>query len=424
VSASGQSLPQAWRIYAISNFVSQIGACMQATAQAWLILDLTGSPSSLGLTIALQFLPSIVLAMPAGKAADRWGRRNILMGAQAAMAVLAAALAAAIAFGQASYAALVVFALLLGVGNGLSQATRLSLAASLAGPGGRARAAGLATLSFNLARMLGPTLAGFAIAIWGPAFAITANAVSFLPLLAFLATRNVVDERPSPGRPAAAASALRFLWSGPATRIPLLAVAAVGTFAVNIGTLVPAYARLGLGLDAPGLGLLMSAVGVGACAGGLLQWKRPAGSIWRPLAAAAGLAFCLGALSAAHDLAPAALVLAVFGLCSATVFSSASAAVQSSVPDALRNAATSMQVIVVQGTNPLGSALTGWALERFGANGGCAVLGSATLIAIAVLALFARRSGGQTTERVLLDGMRAPVTGVGIGSLQASGPER
>lgn len=379
------SLPRQWRIYAVSNFASQVGTCMQSTALAWLVLDMTGSPSKLGLLVAIQFLPSILLAVPAGKAADRWGRRNLLLGAQAAMAVLAAALAAAVAIEEASYLVLAGFAFLLGVGNGLSQATRLSLAASLAGADGRARAAGLATLSFNLARVVGPALAGFSISIWGPAFAIAANAASFVPLVLFLASRKAKDAQPR--RRPDSASALSFLWSNASTRAPLLTVAVAGVFAVNVQTLVPAYARLGLGLDAGGFGLLMSAIGAGACLGGLLQWRRPAASIWRPLAAAAGLGLCLAALSATHQVLPAALILAGFGVCSATVFSSASAAVQSFIPDPLRNSATSLQVTIVQGTNPLGSALTGWALEQFGASGGSAALAAATLAAVAALAL-------------------------------------
>jgi predicted MFS family arabinose efflux permease len=386
MTGSKPPLPREWRIYAVSNFASQIGTCMQSTALAWLVLDLTGSSSKLGLLVAMQFLPSILLAVPAGKAADLWSRRNLLLGAQAAMAVLAAALAAVIDHKEASYPILTGFALLLGVGNGLSQATRLSLAATLAGAHGRTRAAGLATLSFNLARMLGPALAGFTIALWGPAFTVAANAASFIPLVVFLASRNA-DDPPSRSRPAATSTALRFLWSSASTRVPLLTVAVVGAFAVNMQTLVPAYARLGLGLDASGFGLLMSAVGAGACIGGLLQWRRPAASNWRPLAAAAGLGLCLLVLSALHQLPPAALVLAGFGVCSATVFSSASAAVQTTVPDPLRNAATSLQVTIVQGTNPIGSALTGWVLEQFGASGGAAALGAATLAAIMGLAL-------------------------------------
>jgi MFS family permease len=416
------SLPRVWRIYATGNFVSQVGTCMQSTAQAWLALELTGSPTKLGLLIALQFVPSILLAVPAGKAADRWGRRKLLLGAQAAMALLAAGLAAAVALEEASFPVLAGFALLFGVGNGLSQATRLSLAASLAGAEGRQRTAGLATFSFNLARIVGPAIAGFAIAIWGPAIAIFANAASFIPLLLFLMWVNMEDE-PARRRPAPASMALRFLWSHPSTRVPLLTVAAAGTFAVNMQTLVPAYGRLGLGLDAGGFGLLMSAVGAGACVGGLLQWRRPAASIWRPLMAAAGLGCCLAALSAIHLVAPAALVLAAFGVCSATVFSSASAAVQSSVPDSLRNSATSLQVMIVQGTNPLGSALTGWALEEFGARGGAAALGAATLSAVALLAVFGR-GAGESGEPGDVDDACAPCAGAAFEIARAGGSER
>lgn len=382
-------LPRAWRVYAVSNFASQIGTWMQSTAQAWLVLDLTGSAAQLGLLIAIQFLPAVLLSIPAGKAADRWGRRNLLLSAQAAMAILALGLAAAVATKEASYPVLAGFALLFGIGNGLSQATRIALAATLAGGDGagaqgRAKAAGLATLSFNLARILGPGLAGFAIAIWGPAFAIAVNVVSFLPLVLFLAGQDANDP-PTPRRRGAGSAAFRFLWTNTSTRVPLLTVAAAGVLAVNMQTLVPAYARLGLGLNAGSFGLLMSAVGGGACLGGVLQWRLPAASVWRPLAAAAGLGLCLFALSATHLFPLASLILMGFGVCSATVFSSASAAVQSLVPDPLRNAATSLQVTIVLGTNPLGSALTGEIIELFGANGGSAVLGAATLAAIAVL---------------------------------------
>jgi len=379
-------LPRVWRIYAVCNFVSQIGGCMQSTAQAWLVLEMTESSSRLGLLVALQFIPSILLAIPAGRAADRWGRRKLLLGAQVAMALLAAALAAVIAFKEVSYPVLLGFALLLGIGNGLSQTTRLAMAASLAGAQGRVRAAGLATFSFNLARILGPSLAGFAMTLWGPAFAIAVNAASFLPLVLFLAGLRADETVSRPVRDSGA-KALRFLWTHASTRIPLLTLAVAGVFAVNMQTVVPAFARLGLGLNASGFGLLMSAAGVGACLGGLLQWRRPAGSVLRPLAAVGGLSLCLLALSAIRDLLPATLAFIAFGVCSATVFSSASAAVQSSIPDPLRNAATSLQVTIVQSTNPLGGALSGWLLEQLGLYGGCATLGAATLAGVVTLAL-------------------------------------
>ena len=389
--AAATPLPQAWRNYAISNFVSQIGTWMQTTAQAWLVLDLTESPERLGLLVAIQFMPAVFLAVPAGKAADRWGRRNLLLGAQAAMATLAASLAAVVATGKASYPVLLCFALAFGIGNALSQPARISLAAALAGGEGagalgRARAAGLATLSFNLARILGPAVAGFAIAAAGSAFAFAANALSYFPLLLFLVGRHENDAPPTRVR-GAGREAFRFLWSNGATRIPLLTVAAAGVLAINVQTLAPAYARFGLGINASGLGALIGAVGAGACLGGLLQWRWPADSIWRSLAAAAGLGLCLLALSATHLFSQAALILTVFGICSATVLSSAAAAVQRLVPDHMRNAAAAIQVTIVLGTNPLGSLLTGWAIGRFGPGVALAGLGAATLVAVLTLSL-------------------------------------
>ncbi|WP_051335339.1 MFS transporter [Methylocapsa acidiphila] len=387
-------LPRAWRIYAVCNFISQIGTWMQSTAQAWLVLELTGSSELLGLLVAIQYFPAVVLAIPAGKVADRWGRRNLLLYGQAAMAMLAGGLAAVVAAEKAIYPVLAGFALLLGIGNALSQPARIAMAATLAGgegagTHGRVRAAGMATLSFNLARILGPALAGFAIAAYGPTFAFAINALSFLPLLLFLAGMDA-DDRVSSSLRGSGRAAFSLLWTNLSTRIPLLTVAVVGVFAINVQTLVPAYARFGLGLDANGFGLLMGAFGVGACLGGFLQWRWPAASIWRPLAAAAALGLCLAALSATHRFPLAALILTGFGVCTATVLSSASAAVQRLVPDHLRNAATALQVTIVLGANPLGSALTGWMIELFGPDGGSAALGAITLAAVMALTLTRR----------------------------------
>jgi len=388
-------LPRAWRVYGVSNFISQIGTWMQATVQAWLVLNLTGSPTRLGLLLSVQYVPAVLLGMPAGKLASRWGRRNLLLGAQAAMAVLAGGLAAVVASGWASYFVLLGFALLLGIGNALSQPARIALAATLAGEEGagaqgRARAAGLATLSFNLARILGPALAGLAIAKFGMAFAFVANALSFLPLLLFLASQKADHARVS-RRYGSGYEAFRLLWANVATRVPLLTVAVAGVLAINPQALIPAYARLGLGSSASGYGLLMGAAGAGACLGGVLQWRWPAASIQRPLAAAMGLGVCLLALAVTHDSTIVFVILVGFGICSATVLCSAAAAVQSFVPDSLRNAATALQVTIVLGINPLGSAVTGWTIEHFGANRGSAALGVATLLAVLVLSL---TSGG------------------------------
>jgi len=394
MDASG-ALPSVWRIYGISNFISQIGTWMQSTVQAWLVLDLTGSPAELGLLLSVQYLPAVLLGICAGKLADRWGRRNLLLGAQTAMAALAAGLAAVVTSGKATYVVLIGFALLSGIGNALSQPARIALAATLAGgqgagAQGRARAAGLATLSFNLARIVGPGLAGLAIAAYGTGFAFMANALSFLPLLVFL-VRQKADQATSSRRHGSSYEALCMLWANVATRVPLLTVAVAGVLAINLQAFVPAYARLGLGLSASGYGLLMAAAGAGACLGGVLQWRLPAGSIQRPLVAAAGLGLCLLALAATHESTVALVIMFAYGVCSATVLCSASAAVQSLVPDSLRNAATALQVTIVLGINPFGSALTGWTIEHMGATRGSAALGVATIIAVIVLS-HSRRS--------------------------------
>ncbi len=379
-------LPRVWWIYWGGNFISQIGTWMQSTAQAWLVLDLTGSPTMLGVLLAFQHLPAVLLALPAAGLADRYGRRNTLLCAQIAMAALAVAVAALIARGTLSFPLLLGAAFLSGVANAVSQPARIALAATLAGPGGYSRTAGLATLSFNLARIVGPCLGGLAMAGVGVAAAFAANAASFLPLLVVLAWRLTdVAAANRPHARAAIRDAAGFLWRNDQTRMPLLAVAAAGVLAINVQALVPAYARFALGLDAAGLGWLMGAIGAGACLGGFLQWRSPAGSSARTFAAAAGLGLCLLGLAAPPHMASSLALLAAFGLCSATALSSTAAAVQTAVPDHLRTAASALQILIVLGSNPIGGLLTGWAVDRLGPAVGAGSLGAATLFAIALL---------------------------------------
>jgi MFS family permease len=392
-------LPRLWWIYWGSNFISQIGAWMQSTAQAWLVLDLTGSPAMLGVLLALQNLPAVLLALPAATLADRYGRRNILLCAQIAMAALAVLVAALIASGNLSFPLLLGAAFLSGVANAVSQPARIALAATLAGPGGYSRTAGLATLSFNLARIIGPCLGGLAMAGLGVATAFAANAASFLPLLLVLASR--LTDGAAANRPRAAIrDAAGFLWRNDRTRMPLLAVWAAGVLAINVQALVPAYARFALGLDAAGLGLLMGAIGAGACLGGFLQWRWPAGSAARTFAAAAGLGACLLGLAAPPHMASSLALLTAFGLCSATVLSSTAAAVQTAVPDHLRTAASALQILIILGSNPIGGLLTGWAVDQLGPAEGAGSLGAATLFAIALLWLLRSCPGSPVMPRL------------------------
>lgn len=376
-----------YRSYWLSLFASQMGTWMQAAAQGWLVLLLTGSAERLGLVVALQFLPSLLFSLPAGVLADRYPKRNLLLFTQGGMMLLAFLMALLVLTGWVRYPHVLVFAFLYGALNAMDQPVRQSFTVELAGRERYPGAIALNSFGFNLSRLLGPALSGLLIAAFGVGVAYLVNALSFLPLLLVL---RGVPPGPAEGEGDGrflreAQEGVRFVLEHPLVRRVVGLVLFASFLGMNFQTLVPAYARLVLGLSATGYGFLVSSVGVGALGAALVMAFTGRPRIGRLLLGVFSLALAhLGLFLPYPPVVPLFLALGGFGMISVLI--NANTLVQLSVPDRLRGRVMAVYSLVMLGTGPLGAYLTGFLFEALGGRRAALVLGLA-LLAVGVFQL-------------------------------------
>ena len=373
---------QKYRTYWIALFLSQMGTWMQAATQGWLVLELTGSAERLGLVVALQFLPSLLFSIPAGVLSDRYSRRKLLLTTQGGMAVLALGMFILIASGLVRYEHVLVFAFLYGIFNAADLPVRQAFTVELAGKERYPGAIALNSFGFNTSRLVGPALAGLLIAGLGLSWSYLANALSFFPLiLVLLGVPSSRLEAKREGVVKEALEGMRFVWGHPLVRQVVVLVGLSSLLGMNFQTMVPAYARLELKLDAQSFGLLMSAVGLGSIVAALIQALT---SRARPLRAVLGSALLGLALMALALPLPTGWVAFMFGLAGLgmiTTLINSNTTVQLLAPDHIRGRVMSVYSMVLLGTGPLGAYISGWLIDALGARFGVAAMGLLTLLA-------------------------------------------
>lgn len=370
-----------YRAYWMALFVSQLGTWMQSAAQGWLVLLLTGSAERLGLVVALQFLPSLLFSLPAGVLADRYPKRNLLLLTQGGMMGLALLMAFLILMGWVRYGHVLLFAFLYGALNAMDQPVRQSFTVELAGRDRYPGAIALNSFGFNLSRLLGPALAGLLIAFLGVGVAYLANALSFLPLLLVLLRLppGPAGEEGDGRLLREALEGVRFVLEHPLVRRVVGLVLFASLLGMNFQTLVPAYARLVLGLSATGYGFLVSSVGLGALGAALVMAFTGRPRPGRLLLGVFALAFAhLGLFLPYPSLVPLFLALGGFGMISVLI--NANTLVQLSVPDRLRGRVMAVYSLVMLGTGPLGAYLTGLLFELLGGRPAALALGGMVLL--------------------------------------------
>jgi MFS family permease len=384
-----------FRLFCSGQLVSLVGTWMQSVAQSWLVLELTNSPFRLGLVGTLQFAPMLLLSFFAGVLADRLPKRRLLVVTQSVMAAQALALAALVASGRVEYWHVVAMAAVYGLANALDMPARQSFVADMVGKEALVSAIALNSAMFNGARVVGPALAGLAIARWGTATAFAVNALSFLAVIGALLAMETegLPRRPGGRRIGSEiAEGLAYAVRTPRILLVLGLVLVVSVFLFNYNVMVPLLARQGLGLDAHGFGLLMAALGVGAVAGALtlamLGHGRPA--VRSLIVPALVLAVATAALALATRFGLAAALLAVMGFCGILVMAGANTSHQLTAPDELRGRIMSLHMLAFAGMTPFGAFMVGSLAERLGIRATLAVVGTCGAAGVLGLALWWR----------------------------------
>jgi MFS family permease len=390
-----------YRRYISGQAISLSGTWMQMTAQSWLVLTLTGSSTDLGLIVALQTLPVLLLGPYGGVIADRVDKRRTMMILQTAMGIQALALGLLTVTGVVTVWEIGVLAALLGVNNAFENPARQSFMSEMVGADNLRNAVTLNSVLVNVARVVGPAIAGLLIATVGIGVCFLVNAASFVAVLTSLATLDRSALHPSTPMVRATGQlrdGLRYIARTPDLAIPLVMMALVGCLAYEFQVSLPVMARNGLHAGATGFGFMTAAMGVGAVAGGLLvAWRGTTGV--RPLtiaAAAFGLALAFAAL--APSLGVELVALALVGWASVSFMSTGNATLQLAAEPTMRGRVMALWFVAFQGSTPIGGPIIGWVMAVAGARAGLGV-GAVTCVLVALLGLLALRratvSGGR-----------------------------
>jgi MFS family permease len=382
------------------QLLSLVGTWMQSVAQAWLVLQLTGSPLRLGLIGTLQFGPILLLAVVAGAVADRLPKRRLLLATQLLLALQTLVLAVLVWTGVVRYWHVAALALGMGITNAADMPTRQSFIVELVGRADLPNAVALNSAAFNAARVVGPVLAGLLIARVGLAPAFFLNSLSFGAVL--VALLLVGAEGRPPARPRATLAAeigegLRYARGTPRIALVLALLFSVSVCVFNWSITVPLLAREVLGVGADGLGFLMAGLGVGAVAGALTLAGLGAGPPSLTLLFAAATAGCVGtiALASVRDFTMGAVLLGAVGFVAIAFAAGSNSTLQLLAPDELRGRVMSLHTLGFAGGFPVGSALVGALAEAFGVRAAFVAMGGAGLVAVAALGLtWARRGEG------------------------------
>lgn len=361
-----------FRLFWLGNLVSLVGTWMQIVAQSWLVYQLTGSSLLLGVVSFASSMPAFVLSIPGGVWVDRYNKRTILYLTQAMSMLLAFVLAALVVANLIQVWQVVVLAVLLGMVNAIDAPARQAITIDLASREDLMNAIALNSTAFNVARVVGPAMAGILVGLTGVAMAFFLNGLSFAAVLVALAMMRLPAHTPSQHHDSVwktAAVGLNYVRTN-TTILALISLLAVSSlFVLSYGTLMPVFAGDVLGLGATGYGLLMSATGVGAVVAALTLASLGNFRAKGKLLTVSNIVFPLALIALAASrwlpLSLAALVVAGWSMVSQGALTNT--LIQSTVPDHLRGRVLSIYMLVFFGFMPIGSLFMGWLAERIGA---------------------------------------------------------
>jgi MFS family permease len=361
-----------YAIYTAGNSISLIGLWVQRLGVGWLAWELTHSGFWLGAVAFADLFPVVVIGLFGGVLADRHDRRKILMAGQSLALVQACTLWGLTLLGTINIGTLFGLSLFLGVVVAFVQPARLSMVPSLVREGDVAGAVAIGAVIFNLARFVGPALAGVLIHMFGIATAFAFNAVTFSALIVALL---FIRLGPHPGIKRArtgvfreAGSGLSYAFSHPAIAPLLMLMVAVSLLTRPALELLPAFVDAVFSQGPGGLAVLTSAVGLGALAAGL--WLAQRGSavgfstISLVATAVGGLSVIVFSLTT--NLWAAAPALAVTGFAIAVVGITSQTLIQAGVEGHMRGRVLSIWGLILRGVPALGALGMGWVSDLVG----------------------------------------------------------
>jgi predicted MFS family arabinose efflux permease len=375
-----------YRLFFFGQLTSLVGTWMQNVAQSWLVYQLTDSPFYLGIVSFSAAIPVLFLSLGAGLLIDRVPKRKLLLITQSCAMILAFLLSADVFLGWVQPWHVIIFAFLLGAVNTFDAPARQAFVVEMVEREDLQSAIGLNSAIFQVARIIGPTMAGIALALVGPAWCFFINGVSFIAVIVglWLMKLRPTVNAPRGGSPVAQIrEGLSYIRHNQIVRTLIGMVAVANIFAFGYSALMPAFAQDVLGQGPQGLGLMSAAVGAGALIGALIVASLAQYQHKGKLLTAGNLFFPVMVLAySLSNIFPLSLaILVCIGLGFMIQNSMTNTLVQFAVPDELRGRVMSVYMLVFQGLFPIGSLMAGTIAEHWGIPAGAAFGGTIALSA-------------------------------------------
>ena len=387
-----------YRLYFTGQSISLAGTWMQMTAQSWLVLTLTHSSTDLGLALALQTVPILLLAPYGGVVADRTDKRRLMVVLQTLMGLQALALGLLTVLGVVRFWQVCLLAVILGLNNAFENSARQAFVREMVGKDELRNAITLNSVTVNAARAVGPAIGGILIATVGIGVCFLVNAASFAAVVTSLLVMNRFALRPSPPAPRARGQlreGLRYAARTPAIAIPLAMMSLVGLLAYEFPVSLPVLAERTFHGGSEAYGFMTAAMGAGAVAGGLYTAARGRTGLRPMIIASVGFGAAILACAFAPVLALAYAALVFVGWASVSFIATGNSTIQLSSEPSMRGRAIALWQVGFQGTTPIGGPAIGWIIALSDPRIGLAAGGASCLLAAVVgigLAAGCRRS--------------------------------
>jgi len=381
-----------FRLFWFGQLVSLSGTWMQSVAQGWLVYSLTKSPFYLGLVAACGTLPILLFTLAGGIVADRFKKRNLLLMTQALSIVPALALGILTHLHVITVWQVALFAAVLGTVNAFDVPARQSFIVEMVGKSSLTNAIALNSAAFHGARMVGPVIAGIAIASVGLPACFYLNALSFVAVIIALAKISVQGEvnEKSNGMMRDLLDGLQYMRRQTAIFEVIILIAIFSLLGMPFMTLLPVFAVEVFHKGPDGFGMMVGATGAGALLAALsLAWRDDIVDKTKFMSLSA---LCFSVLlfvfSFMSHFSVAVILLVFIGWSLVSFFAVGNSYIQLSVPDNLRGRAMSVYAFVFLGTAPIGNSIVGAAANAVGTT---VTVGMAAVVCFITSMVFCRK---------------------------------
>ena len=377
-----------FRIFWSGQCISLLGTWMQRTALVWLVYTTTNSPFLVGLVGVAQFLPMLFFTLFTGAVVDRFPKRKILIVTQSLLMIQALALSILAASDSSRYWQLLLLCAFLGITNTIDMPARLSFFVELVGKDDIMNAVSLNSSIVNLARIIGPAVAGIIMVNFGAPMCFFINALSFLAVIFSLTKLKIKDSVQISNNSRNLLSEIKdgiyFIKNDETLMINAVFLAILCTFAMNTEVIVPVFVKTVLNMGTGAYTKLLSAAGVGSLAGAVTMAavaKRGVKKGLLLISAAATISIHIFMLFSSNYTLSLLLVASI-GYCNLVFLNVGNSIFQIYAPDKYRGRVMSVYSFLTQGSTPIGNFFAGSAMELLGGRAGFPVCGIAALICL------------------------------------------